>query len=50
LRDDITATTLSGGDDVLATAGHDSAVRLWNPHTGHPISQPLTGHTARSGR
>jgi WD40 repeat protein len=29
----------------VATASTDSTVRLWNPDTGQPIGEPLTGHT-----
>jgi WD40 repeat protein len=30
---------------LLATAGQDSTVRLWDTATGQPHGQPLTGHT-----
>ena len=29
---------------MLASAGRDGTVRLWDPSTGEPIGQPLTGH------
>jgi WD40 repeat protein len=29
---------------LLATAGADGAVRLWNPHRLHSVGEPLTGH------
>jgi WD40 repeat protein len=29
---------------LLATAGDDATVRLWNPATGTSIGQPMTGH------
>jgi WD40 repeat protein len=29
----------------LATGGDDDTVRLWDPNTGQPVGQPLTGHT-----
>jgi WD40 repeat protein len=32
--------------NLLATAGQDGTVRLWNPDTGDPVGRPLTGHTA----
>jgi WD40 repeat protein len=31
--------------NLLATAGHDSAVRLWNPRTGQEIGEPMRGHS-----
>ena len=30
---------------MLATASEDGTVRLWDPATGQPIGDPLTGHT-----
>jgi WD40 repeat protein len=30
---------------TLASASEDTKVRLWNPATGEPIGQPLTGHS-----
>ena len=35
----------STGDPLLASAGDDGTIRLWNPHTGTPHGHPLTGHT-----
>ncbi|MEV6279315.1 hypothetical protein [Nocardia sp. NPDC051832] len=29
----------------LATGSDDSTIRLWDPITGDPVGQPLTGHT-----
>ncbi|MET8152507.1 LuxR C-terminal-related transcriptional regulator [Actinoplanes sp. NPDC049668] len=30
---------------LLASAGHDATVRLWNAYTGGPVGEPLRGHT-----
>ena len=36
---------LPGGQVLLASAGVDGAVRLWDPGSGTPVGEPLTGHT-----
>lgn len=36
---------LPGGQPVLASAGDDRTVRLWNPETGEQIGDSLAGHT-----
>jgi WD40 repeat protein len=30
---------------LLASAGDDNTIRLWDPHTRQPIGEPLRGHT-----
>ena len=34
-----------GDRDLLATAGDDGTVWLWDPCTSQPVGEPLTGHT-----
>jgi WD40 repeat protein len=29
------------------SAGDDRCLRVWDPHTGEPTTDPLTGHTGR---
>jgi WD40 repeat protein len=33
------------GRSWIASAGDDGTVRVWDPVTGEPVGQPLTGHT-----
>src|ERR671916_490364 len=37
------------GRMLLASAGDDATVRIWDPATGHPVGEPLTGHTGAVG-
>ena len=39
------ALELPKGRTLLATAGHDKAVRLWDPISGTQVGHPLIGHT-----
>ena len=41
----VAAVPLPDGRVLLATGSHDRTVRLWDPATGTPAGQPLTGHT-----
>ena len=41
----LAAITTTTGHTLLASAGGDHTIRLWNPESGTPIGQPLTGHT-----
>ena len=38
--------TTSGGQPLLASAGDDQTVRLWDPNTGAAIDDPLSGHSS----
>ena len=39
------AIQAQGGRSLLASGGADGTIRLWNPGTGAPASEPLPGHS-----
>jgi WD40 repeat protein len=41
----MTSVTQPDGQTLLATGGSDGTVRLWDPATGTPASDPFPGHT-----
>lgn len=41
----VTALTLHDGRVLLASGSHGGTISLWDPATGTPYGQPLTGHT-----
>ncbi|WP_410659519.1 hypothetical protein [Amycolatopsis sp. lyj-112] len=41
----VAAIPLPDGRILLATAGRDATVRLWDPVTGQPVGDPLKAHT-----
>jgi WD40 repeat protein/DNA-binding SARP family transcriptional activator len=41
----VSALAFSPTGDLLASGGADDTIRLWNPHTGDPVGNPLTAHT-----
>jgi hypothetical protein len=42
----VAAVPLPAERTLLASAGNDATVRLWDPQCGQPVGHPLTGHTA----
>ena len=43
--DSVAFGTTADGRLLLATGSQDRSVRVWDPLTGTPVGQPLTGHT-----
>ncbi|MEV6601458.1 hypothetical protein AB0M36_32085 [Actinoplanes sp. NPDC051346] len=43
--DDLRGVAFSPDGGLLATAGYDQTIRLWDPRTRQPVGNPLTGHT-----
>ena len=42
--DAVSSVAFSPDGELLASSGHDGAVRLWNPATGEPVGAPLTNY------
>ena len=48
-RDPVDSVAFGTGPDgrlLLASGSYDQTVRLWDPVTGAPVGEPLTGHTS----
>ena len=41
----MTSVAFSPDGTRIASGGFDNTVRVWDPATGKPVGDPLTGHT-----
>lgn len=44
--DNVESLAFSSDGHILASAGKDNTIRLWNAHTHRPLGKPLIGHTS----